>query len=234
MTLDELRRAAPEGADVEAFLDALGVPHGGGLVPRHLVERALGLVEKTELEGEAPAVAIARSVFERAEIGVAGAELKRGWTLRLAAREPRRIFNELHEEDAKLWPAIELRVGELVEAKLYLASRRHLSAAHFLVSGLDRAEPNRLFIFVLVPDARVWMATAQQLRMLQHAHDEPLEAKTKLKTKFGRVGASKVGRNPVKVWFPIGNTSFDAEFQIRDVEGRHVLPIVARGGKARP
>lgn len=238
MNLDELRRLAPPGADVEAFLAALGVPHGGGLVPRHLVERALGLREDGDpvahrSDGD-PAISIARALFDRAAITVASAVLKRGWTVHLAAREHRRIFNEFHEEDPATWPSVELHVGEPVEAKLYLASKRHLSAAHFLVSGLDRADADRLFVFVLIPGARVWLATARELRMLQHAHDEQDGARAKMKTKFGRVGASKVGRNPVKVWFPVGNTSFDAEHQIRDAQGRHVLPIVAYGGKARP
>lgn len=237
MTLEELRAAAPPGTDIEAFLDALGVPHGGGLVPRLLVEQALGL-RASGPSAAAPhsAVVVARKTFDRAGIDVASATRTRGWTIVLVAREQRRIYNELHEDDPVAWPAIDLAPGAAYEAKLYFASKRHLSAAHFLVSGLDRAPDDRLFVFVLVPGERVWLATARELRMLQRAQDDDVgDSKTKMKKKFGRVGASasKPGRSVVKVWFPVGNTSFDAEEQIRDERGRQVLPIESRGGRAR-
>lgn len=237
MNLDDLRAAAPPGADVEAFLDALGIPHGGGLVARVMVERALGLGDgDARRSGGAPAIAVARTVFERAGINMPAAVLKRGWNVELVARQHRRIYSELHEEDPRAWPAIDLREGVPLGAKLYLASKRNMSTAHFLVSGLDAAPDDRLFIFVLVPEERVWLATARELRMLQRVQDDDVgDEKAKMKKKYGRVGASraKLGRSAVKVWFPVGNTSFDAEYQIRDRDGQHVLPIVQHGGRER-
>lgn len=237
MTLDELRSVAPKGTDVVAFLDALGIPHGGGLVSRVHVERALGLRARDgEADADAPAIAVVRRVLRPAAIEVRGATLKRGWTIVLAARERRRIYNDLHEEDPQRWPALELAPGVPLEAKLYLASKRHLSAAHFLVSGLEASSDDRLFIFVLIPEERVWLATKRELRMLQDAHDQDEgDAKAKMKKKYGRVGASlgSAPRRALKVWFPVGHTSFDVEEQIHDAEGNLVLEIIARGGRPR-
>ncbi len=237
MTLDELRAVAPEGTDVVAFLDALGIPHGGGLVSRVHVERALGLrgAHSAEQQDAAP-ITVLRKVLRPAAIDVQSATRRRGWKIVLAAREHRRVYNELHEEDSERWPAVELLPGSPLEAKLYLASKRHLSAAHFLVSGLDAAPDDALFIFVLVPEERVWLATKRELRMLHDVHDDDEGgAKVKMKKKYGRVGASQgnARRRALKVWFPVGNTSFDIEEQIHDAHGKLVLNIVQRGGRPR-
>lgn len=233
ITLDDLQALVPAGTDVVALLRALGVPHGGGLVPRLIFERALGLHQQAGATPDAPAIDVVRRLLARAGIVVSRAERSRGWTIELsAASEPRYIYNELHEERPRTWPAIDLPPGKSRTAKVYLASKRHLGAAHFLLSGLDDLPDDQVFVFVLVPDERVWLATARDLRMLQRAHDaDDARAKKKLKMKFGRVGvtARRPGQ-PTKVWFPVGNTSFDAEHQIRDSRGVQVLALVGRGG----
>lgn len=214
MTIDELRAAAPAGTDVVAFLDALRIPHGGGLVSRAQVERALG---STDAVADPPAIDVLRRVLAHAKIDVVSTTFKRGWTVVIAAREPRRIsFNPLDEEPSP-YAAVELRVGVPVEAKLYLTSARHLSAAHFVVSGLDTARDDALFFFVSVEDKRVWVATRQVLVALEES------CRTDTKRVGAKEGHTLVGVTPrnesrraLRLWFPVGKTAFDLEDQVRD------------------
>lgn len=231
MTLSELRAASPPGTDVVKLLDAAKIPHGGGLVPRAPVERLLGL--RPDVRVEVPAVDLLRALLRPAQIELRDAKLTRGWRILIAATKPRQIFHPLlHAEDPVRWPAVDLPAGQPIEAKLHLATARRASAAHFLVSGLDTFPDDQLFVFVLVAEPRLWIATRRELLLIEQAQGKN---QIDFKKRFGRVGALRRNavRRALRLWFPVSATSWDVEQQVRDAHGARVLKTIERGGRPR-
>ncbi|MFO0680497.1 MAG: hypothetical protein U0234_00535 [Sandaracinus sp.] len=216
----------PRGIRAADLLAAHGVPIvADAFYSAPALAEAMCVPMDTEDEEIADPVDVVRQVLGEAGIEIVSAEKRRGWHMELRARgEPRQVFNEdledLQNRDARLAP---VQIGaDLVRARLFHVKKRHSGAATFVTSGIESPSAPPLVFFALLEPQSVWVSSSGVLAWLAedariHPHDHRLD-------RVRLVPSEKPG-GQIRCWFPLGDNSFAARYQIHDADGATVLPM---------
>lgn len=197
------RRLGKSVKEARALLQKLRVP----VVEDTFSERLL--VQRLERRPSADGVDLAAELL--AAHGLRVIDSRRGHPLvfTLTSAEVLRIGQpEIPVEDKSAFAPLQMHPGHRVQAAVYIAKKRTTGAAAFHIAGLDDDAKivTPLYVFVLIPEKRVWIALRRELQAFRDVV-ETAERRAFFTKATGRPGG-------LRVRWPMRITDFDASQRV--------------------